>query len=468
MVGAIYLANRDATKGTRELGEAMKGASKYADEFRDGLDLSSGVLDEFTAELNAGFNLNDVKTKIKNVQDKITAITSKAHSERRQLTQKEIDKLHEYLDELRTLTDSEFEYYNSNLSGLKNVIDSGLEMTEESSQQVLSNAKANQKEALSLAWQSYLTEMSYIANTTKEGSEERRKQSENAKAHYDEQVKTVNDSYAEIVSAVTNAYFEQNVQNSEFYAALQQYNADVEAENQRHNDSIAEIQEIALSQPMKAAELSRQEQEKHNRIMDKLNGQLAKSFDDNAQKIVGTFSAMVTEVDKSNGLMTSDATQFATDFVACYDNLPEKLRKTMDSAVEGMRRALNQGKAKVLRAAETIASGVGSVMSAALKINSPSKVTMAIGESVTEGMELGMNKGKNSLYRTASDISLDTAEALAGASQARYDFQTPATDYGDRLDRLLDAVERLVASEPVMQIDGRPFGRLVRSHSLAK
>ena len=468
VVGAIYLANRDATKGTRELGEAMKGASKYADEFRDGLDLSSGVLDEFTAELNAGFNLNDVKTKIKNVQDKITAITSKAHSERRQLTQKEIDKLHEYLDELRTLTDSEFEYYNSNLSGLKNVIDSGLEMTEESSQQVLSNAKANQKEALSLAWQSYLTEMSYIANTTKEGSEERRKQSENAKAHYDEQVKTVNDSYAEIVSAVTNAYFEQNVQNSEFYAALQQYNADVEAENQRHNDSIAEIQEIALSQPMKAAELSRQEQEKHNRIMDKLNGQLAKSFDDNAQKIVGTFSAMVTEVDKSNGLMTSDATQFATDFVACYDNLPEKLRKTMDSAVEGMRRALNQGKAKVLRAAETIASGVGSVMSAALKINSPSKVTMAIGESVTEGMELGMNKGKNSLYRTASDISLDTAEALAGASQARYDFQTPATDYGDRLDRLLDAVERLVASEPVMQIDGRPFGRLVRSHSLAK
>ena len=468
VVGAIYLANRDATKGTRELGEAMKGASKYADEFRDGLDLSSGVLDEFTAELNAGFNLNDVKTKIKNVQDKITAITSKAHSERRQLTQKEIDKLHEYLDELRTLTDSEFEYYNSNLSGLKNVIDLGLEMTEESSQQVLSNAKANQKEALSLAWQSYLTEMSYIANTTKEGSEERRKQSENAKAHYDEQVKTVNDSYAEIVSAVTNAYFEQNVQNSEFYAALQQYNADVEAENQRHNDRIAKIQEIALSQPMKAAELSRQEQEKHNRIMDKLNGQLAKSFDDNAQKIVGTFSAMVTEVDKSNGLMTSDATQFATDFVACYDNLPEKLRKKMDSAVEGMRRALNQGKAKVLRAAETIASGVGSVMSAALKINSPSKVTMAIGESVTEGMELGMNKGKDSLYRTASDISLDTAEVLAGVSQARYNYQTPATDYGDRLDRLLDAVERLVASEPVMQIDGRPFGRLVRSHSLAK
>ena len=471
VIGAIYLANRDATKGTRELGEAMKGASKYADEFKSGLDISSGAIDEFTAELNAGFNLNDVKTKIKNVQDKITAITSKAHSERRQLTQKEIDKLHEYLDELRTLTDSEFEYYNSNLSGLKNVIDSGLEMTEESSQQVLSNAKANKKEALSLAWQSYLTEMSYIANTTKEGSEERRKQSENAKAHYYEQVKTVNDSYAEIVSAVTNAYFEQNVQNSEFYAALQQYNADVEAENQRHADAEQKIlDDIAAGNLDAQAGAFEQEKEieKHNKKMDELNGQLAKSFDDNAQKIVGTFSAMVTEVDKSGGLMTSDATQFATDLVACYDNLPEKLRKKMDSAVEGMRRALNQGKAKVLRAAETIASGVGSVMSAALKINSPSKVTMAIGESVTEGMELGMNKGKDSLYRTASDISLDTAEALAGASQARYNYQTPATDYGDRLDRLLDAVERLVASEPVMQIDGRPFGRLVRSHSLAK
>lgn len=136
--------------------------------------------------------------------------------------------------------------------------------------------------------------------------------------------------------------------------------------------------------------------------------------------------------------------------------------------INGVLAGFNAKKNTLLSAARGIASSISNVMKNALKINSPSKVTMAIGESVTEGMELGMNKGKDSLYRTASDISLDTAEALAGASQARYNYQTPATDYGDRLDRLLDAVERLVASEPVMQIDGRPFGRLVRSHSLAK
>ena len=136
--------------------------------------------------------------------------------------------------------------------------------------------------------------------------------------------------------------------------------------------------------------------------------------------------------------------------------------------INGVLAGFNAKKNTLLSAARGIASSISNVMKNALKINSPSKVTMAIGESVTEGMELGMNKGKDSLYRTASDISLDTAEVLAGVSQARYNYQTPATDYGDRLDRLLDAVERLVASEPVMQIDGRPFGRLVRSHSLSK
>ena len=281
-------------------------------------------------------------------------------------------------------------------------------------------------------------------------------------------MQTANDGYSQIVSTVTGAYVKQKVMNSQFYSDLQQYNIDVEAENQRHNEKILEIQQdfAGDAQTMSAALVI--EKRDHQRNLDEINQKMADNFDDNAKEIIGTLMAMLDELEKNDGEMTNELRQFVTEFLACYDNLPSDMRKTMDSAVEGMRRALNQGKAKVLRAAETIASGVGSVMSAALKINSPSKVTMAIGESVTEGMELGMNKGKDSLYRTASDISLDTAEVLAGVSQARYNYQTPATDYGDRLDRLLDAVERLVASEPVMQIDGRPFGRLVRSHSLAK
>lgn len=134
------------------------------------------------------------------------------------------------------------------------------------------------------------------------------------------------------------------------------------------------------------------------------------------------------------------------------------------NVISGILAGLNEKKPTLLTAAQGIANSISGVMRRVLKINSPSKVTMAIGRGVTEGVELGMNKGKDSLYRTASEISTDTADVLAGISRARYDYQTPTTDYGDRLDRLLDAVERLTASEPVMQVDGRPFGRLVREY----
>ncbi len=132
--------------------------------------------------------------------------------------------------------------------------------------------------------------------------------------------------------------------------------------------------------------------------------------------------------------------------------------------IGGILSGLNARKGSLLAAAETIAAGISGRIRAALKISSPSRVMMEIGEFTAAGMELGLMKGSQSLYDTASAISRDTAEALSGISQVGYtDFSGNAGQSGgDKLDRLLEAVERLADSRPTMEIDGRPFGRLVR------
>ena len=127
---------------------------------------------------------------------------------------------------------------------------------------------------------------------------------------------------------------------------------------------------------------------------------------------------------------------------------------------------LNARSGALLKRARAIASGVSEVIHSALQINSPSKVMIPVGEAITEGMEVGLTRGSRSLYDTASAISLDTAEIMSSLSTAVPPAPAVAdsrTDPAELLEKLLDAVERLADSQPTMEIDGRPFGRLVRA-----
>ena len=605
---ALYAAHRDATKGTRELGEAMKGAAGYAEDFQTGLSSASGSVDSFTSNLNAGFNIDDIKTKISEVQGKITAITSKATAERRELTKSEIKQLDEYFQKLRELTDQEFEFYSSKLGAVESIIDSGMEMTKENSQKVIAEAKSAKQEALDLAWDAYEQEIAIAEIKYDKESQEYKNATAAAKQHYNDKVQIIGDSYAQIVSKVTGAYAKQNLLDSDFFSKLKAHNDAVEAENQRHNEKVAEIQKIALSAPGRAADESRQEMERHNREMNRLNGELADSFDDSAQEIVGTLMALVADVQANNGQMTEDTRAFAEAFLACYDSLPEDVKAPMSETVELLRQAMddaatvteenaprmkeavqkvvtdtlgpfdelpegateasqnavdgvigtfddgeNQGrlitsvkgliqlipdtsnstmeshspsrvmqriggfaidgliggmeskkssvvssiggimqnmltaaqgvdftpvgsnivggilsglnarKNSLLATAGSLANSISTKIKSALKINSPSRVMMEIGEFTTAGMELGLMKGSQSLYETASAISRDTAEALSGITPTVHtDFSGSFAE--DKLDRLLEAVERLADSRPTMEIDGRPFGRLVREY----
>ena len=192
------------------------------------------------------------------------------------------------------------------------------------------------------------------------------------------------------------------------------------------------------------------------------------------------------------------------------------------SIAGGLAKGLNAGKSGLLATAASVASGIASRIKAVLKINSPSKVTQEIGLFTVRGMELGIRQGERDLYEAGSRaaatlekgmadntaqavsamdaftgdfrrvkavntasratgtglshrsdglcepssvVSSDLADSLSGISSRGLSFsRTDYTDRGDRLERLLNAVEKLADSQTTMEIDGRPFGRLVREY----
>ena len=131
--------------------------------------------------------------------------------------------------------------------------------------------------------------------------------------------------------------------------------------------------------------------------------------------------------------------------------------------VSGILKGMNDKKPSLVSTAASFAVSAAAAAKRALGIHSPSRVMMEVGRYTAEGMEQGLKQGSRSLYETASAISDETAEALSGISSHRVNLSgVHSTNYGDRLDRLLDAVERLADSQTTMEIDGRPFGRLVK------
>lgn len=136
------------------------------------------------------------------------------------------------------------------------------------------------------------------------------------------------------------------------------------------------------------------------------------------------------------------------------------------NVIGGIMSGLNERKASLMETAGSIAAAISTKIRSALKINSPSKVMIPVGEAITEGMELGLEHGAVSLYNTASAISSETAEALGELSRSRTSSVVYPASFGNsgKLDRLLEAVEKLADSQTTMEIDGRPFGRLVREY----
>ena len=661
---ALYAATRDANKGTRELGEAFKGAAEGAKSFYDEVQKGGSVnlTSSFSSELNSGINMNDLQQKISDTQQKITDIIEKASKERRKLTKKDIKELKKYYDDLKKLHEEQSKYYANNLTALVQAVNDGLELNEESAQEILKQGKANMDAALKAEEQAHDDRITAIEKIYKDDEAARKKAIDQENKDYAKHKEEIKTAFADLTSAVTNGYAEQNLAEDEFYQKMKQYNADVEAENKRHADKIAEIRENANNQYEDQGAALLAEETQHTAAMEDLQNQFGLNLKNVNSEVIKSQLGMLANLKANGGEINETNAEFVREFASAYSNLPEDVRKDMDetiaalnltgrggeaidsvgalcgdimaafdsglnpeahpidfvgpiyhgaeeakkaakkggeetaesfnsgiesktdetkksseevassatktfgapeflteskkagednaaafnsgiesketdaktsgeglvsaavkpmgapapraeakkdgeglgasliggvegkksdalksvtglmksmvtaagsvsftgiggNVVSGILSGLNDKAPSLMNRARSLATGIAGVIGGALRINSPSKVMIPMGQAVAEGMEVGLMQGAGSLYETASAISLETAETLGSISTRGMNLSgVHSTNYGDRLDRLLDAVEKLADSQTTMEIDGRPFGRLVREY----
>ena len=335
---ALYAATRDANKGTRELGEAFKGAAEGAKTFYDEVQNggSVNVTSSFSSELNSGINMNDLQQKITNTQQKITDIIEKASKERRKLTKKDIKELKKYYDDLKKLHEEQSKYYANNLTALVQAVNDGLELNEESAQEILKQGKANMDAALKAEEQAHNDRITAIEKIYKDDEAARKKAIAQENADYAKHKEEIKSAFADLTSEVTNGYAEQNLAEDEFYQKMKQYNADVEAENKRHADKIAEIRENANNQYEDQGAALLAEETQHTAAMEDLQNQFGLNLKSVSSETIHTQLGLLETLQSSHGQINGESAEFVRQFAQIYDMLPEDVRKHMDETVAAM------------------------------------------------------------------------------------------------------------------------------------
>lgn len=121
----------------------------------------------------------------------------------------------------------------------------------------------------------------------------------------------------------------------------------------------------------------------------------------------------------------------------------------------GLAAGIRNGKSSVVNAAAAVARAAAAAARAALSINSPSRVTRALGEGFDEGFVVGINKESENVRRSVVNMM----DNVIGAANLR-----PKMDFSDIHGAMGDAIYDLAEIEGerpvVLQVNGRELARV--------
>ena len=139
-------------------------------------------------------------------------------------------------------------------------------------------------------------------------------------------------------------------------------------------------------------------------------------------------------------------------------------------AAQGLALGLQAGAGQIYAVANQIAANITRTLQAALKVNSPSRVTRLIGRFVSLGLALGLEDLKNRVAQAADAVAAVAVPDIAG-SDLRYAFAG-----GIDLDSSISPAEEVLAaafSQPIniiveSTLDGKKVGEGTAVYSRAK
>ncbi|MEE0865508.1 MAG: phage tail tape measure protein [Clostridia bacterium] len=414
IVGTIVTEIKKVEEETKK---SLKNMATGATDFVSGINNANSHLEAFNSTLFASAEEQQkLQEDMDKIQKGITQICQRASEERRDYTQKEITQLDEYFNKLRELKNRELEIQQS----ISKAITQQAEQNSKTFQGNLNEYRVQSQEWIKTAEEQAKREISIInERTTQEiallqqrygeratlDNEEYAREFNAIQENKNKAIEEANNQVAQVNQIYSNGYLERATQDETFKNTLKQYNSEVEEENQKHSDKLAEIENnkllVNMDKQLEVEGANRNHQEALKKIYEKMS----KNMSDEQINQLGTLIGMAAQTELYGGEIDEETKKTVDSIIASYDSMPKETREAMENAMKPMLEEMQNKEPSLFEKASGIANGILSRLKSAFDIHSPSRETRSIFQNVMKGAELGLDDEENKLNKKIEDMT---------------------------------------------------------------
>ena len=437
-IAGIAIALNDTTKETEE---AFTNMGNSANEFISGIKTAKSHLSEFNSTLFASTEEQQrLQDEMQEIQNGITQICKTASDERRGYTQEEITQLDEYFTKLRDLKNQEIAIQSSIATAITQqattnaqAFQGSLEEYKVQSQEWINTAIQQRDATLQLIQDGTTQE---IALLNQKYGEQANMQNEayateynNIIAQQQQKIDAANQEVASVAQVYANGYLERASQNDGFYAKIQEYNAKLEEENNRHNSAIQGIEDNALLTQYNKNASKEDENYRHKEEMKDIWNEMYKNMSEEQENELGVWLAQVAQTEMYGGQIDDKTRELVGSILESYESMPKDTQEAMKNAMSPMLEEMKKSEPSLFAKAQGIADGILSRLKKSFDIHSPSKKTRNIFRDVMKGSELGLEDEEKNIYKQVQKISKGilskfNASTLCEKMKTAVDFET--------------------------------------------
>lgn len=423
-----YIIYHEVTRPTREAKKAMEEIGSQFSETINIINNGQADLSKYEFAFGAFYEeQNRLSQSTEEVQSNINEILCRYMDERKKMTQKDIQTLREYYDEIEQLHQRELLIKQKEIAAVAdisairatNIAPDTLEFKTAMAEDI-ADAKVLADEALQSLNKSTTTQMAALATqwnqvlVDKDTMPIAKFEAELAKYEAaqksimegaEQQRKEIESSFARIPSVYTETYAEYVTQNSELRTKLAELNTKQLEEMKAYEDSKTDIETSSLHNEKERIDLMDRIVSDHAFAMSELAKEFTANLSTEEQQQIANLMAYASETEMYGGKLEASTQGMVDSLLLTWDSLDDGIKSSMRETMQGGLDALAEKEPSLFAKMSAIGTSLISRLKAALGVASPSWKAKEALNDVMLGAQEGVEKGEAGLLSKLGGVA---------------------------------------------------------------
>lgn len=399
--------------------------SEQWDDINTGLTNARSNLSDYNdMVLESNGQMASIEEDLRQVQEDISTICTTASTQRRDLTQSEIDTLNQLFQKEQELTQQQLQQYqqvmNVTVTSAQMDLQEAADMNTEQFNAALSENYVTMMDAYQQisdyadTWLSQQeTELyNYYAARGELNSEEHQREVAEARAQAEEMKAQAQSQVAGMLEQWLGYYEDKYNLDQLYYQKTESYNTSLSQEWSKH---LAQLDYLKQEYAGQDAELNKKIQEENDYFAGRLSNiyqDLTANMDEEEQAALATYMRWASDAAVWGGETSTEAQRMVQTIIGSMDKLPEETQTAMQESFNGAGQIIQQNAPGFIQSCVGTFTGWVDDVFNLLGVHSPSRVMKQLFGYVMQGAQIGFEDGADKLLTDATSFANDFTDAM--------------------------------------------------------